>query len=85
MSEFSRFAWALLFVWMSPAQSADFTGAKMGADMKNQSMGLMRTDLSGANLSGADFSGADLGRALLRFANLTGAKLIGASLSTMEP
>jgi len=40
--------------------------------MKNQSMGLMRTDLSGANLSGADFSGADLGRALLRFANLTG-------------
>jgi len=60
---------------------ADFTGARMGADMKNQSMGLMRTDLSGANLSGADFSGADLGRALLRFANLTGAKLIGANLS----
>ena len=60
---------------------ADFTDAKMGADMKNQSMGLMRTDLSGANLSGADFSRADLGRALLRFANLTGAKLIGANLS----
>src|SRR6516162_8173964 len=46
-----------------------FIGAKMGADMKNQSMGLMRTDLSGANLSGADLSKADLGRALLRFAN----------------
>jgi uncharacterized protein YjbI with pentapeptide repeats len=34
---------------------ADFSKAKMGADMKNQSMGLMRTDLSGANLSGANF------------------------------
>jgi uncharacterized protein YjbI with pentapeptide repeats len=60
---------------------ADFTDAKMGADMKNQSMGLMRTDLSGANLLGADFSKADLGRASLRFANLIGAKLIGANLS----
>ena len=58
-----------------------FIGAKMGADMKNQSMGLMRTDLSGANLSGADLSKADLGRALLRFANLRGAKLTGADLS----
>src|SRR4051812_44320634 len=28
----------------------------VGADMKNQSMGLMRTDLSGANLSGAKFT-----------------------------
>jgi uncharacterized protein YjbI with pentapeptide repeats len=60
---------------------ADFTEARMGADMKNQSMGLMRTDLSGANLSGADFSRADLGRAVLRFANLMGAKLTGANLS----
>jgi uncharacterized protein YjbI with pentapeptide repeats len=60
---------------------ANFTKAKMGADMKNQSMGLMRTDLSGANLSGANFSKADLSRALMRFANLTGAILIGANLS----
>lgn len=60
---------------------ANFTGAKMGADMKNQSMGLMRADLSGANLAGADFSKADLSRALLRFANLTGADLRDADLS----
>ena len=39
---------------------ATFANAKMGADMKNQSMGLMRADLSGSNLSGANFSGADL-------------------------
>jgi uncharacterized protein YjbI with pentapeptide repeats len=60
---------------------AIFRGAKMGADMKNQSMGLMRTDLSGANLAGADFSHADLSRALLRFANLAGANLSGAELA----
>ena len=61
-------------------RGANFTGARMGADMKNQSMGLMRTDLSGANLAGANFAGADLSRALLRFADLTGASLIDANL-----
>lgn len=60
---------------------ANFTAAKLGADMKNQSMGLMRTDLSGANLARANFSQADLGRALMRFANLSGADLSGAELS----
>jgi uncharacterized protein YjbI with pentapeptide repeats len=59
---------------------ANFTDAKMGADMKNQSMGLMRTDLSGADLTGANFTNADLGRALMRFAKLTGADLSGAKL-----
>jgi uncharacterized protein YjbI with pentapeptide repeats len=59
---------------------ANFTNAKMGADMKNQSMGLMRADLSGSNLSGANFSGADLSRALMRFADLTGANLSRANL-----
>jgi type II secretory pathway component GspD/PulD (secretin) len=49
--------------------------------MKNQSMGLMRTDLSGANLAGANFSQADLRLALLRFANLSGANLRGADLA----
>jgi uncharacterized protein YjbI with pentapeptide repeats len=63
---------------------ADFTEAKMGADMKNQSMGLMRTDLSGANLSRANFSKADLGRALMRFANLRGATLNGANLFAVD-
>lgn len=62
-------------------QGANFANAKMGADMKNQSMGLMRTDLSGSNLAGANFSKADLSRALMRFANLTGANLSDADLS----
>ena len=60
---------------------ANFANAKMGADVKNQSMGLMRADLSGSNLSGANFSGADLSRALMRFADLTGANLSGANLT----
>jgi uncharacterized protein YjbI with pentapeptide repeats len=60
---------------------ADFTGARMAPDLRNQSMGLMRTDLSGANLSGANFSKADLGFALMRFANLTGAILSGTNLA----
>jgi uncharacterized protein YjbI with pentapeptide repeats len=60
---------------------SDFTGARMAPDLKNQSMGLMRTDLSGANLSGANFSKADLGLALMRFANLTDAIMIGTNLS----
>ena len=62
-------------------RGANFTDAKMGADMKNQSMGLMRTDLSGADLTGANFTNADLGRALMRFAKLSGADLSGASRS----
>jgi uncharacterized protein YjbI with pentapeptide repeats len=62
-------------------RGANFTNARMGPDMKNQSMGLMRADLSGSDLSGAKFSHADLSRALLRFANLTGADLSGAELS----
>jgi uncharacterized protein YjbI with pentapeptide repeats len=61
-------------------QGANFTGAKMAPDMRNQSMGLMRSDLSGANLIRANFSRADLGWALLRFAKLTGANLTGANL-----
>jgi len=60
---------------------ANFANAKMGADMKNQSMGLMRADLSGSNLSGANFSGADLSRALMRFADLTGANMSGANFT----
>jgi uncharacterized protein YjbI with pentapeptide repeats len=60
---------------------ANFANAKMGADTKNQSMGLMRADLSGSNLSGTNFSGADLSRALMRFADLTGADLSGTNLT----
>jgi uncharacterized protein YjbI with pentapeptide repeats len=41
-------------------RGANFANARMGVDLRNQSMGLMRTDLSGANLAGANFVGADL-------------------------
>ena len=65
-------------------RGANFQGARMGADMRNQSMGLMRSDLSGANLTGANFAGADLSRALLRFARLIGADLSHANLSRAD-
>ena len=63
---------------------ADFTDAKLAPDLRNQSMGLMRTDLSGANLSRANFSRANLGFALIRFANLTDAVLVGANLARAD-
>jgi uncharacterized protein YjbI with pentapeptide repeats len=62
-------------------RGAKFAGARMGVDMRNQSMGLMRTDFSGADLADSDFSNADLSRALMRFAKLTRAKFNGANLS----
>lgn len=65
-------------------QNARFVDARMGADMKNQSMGLMRVDLSSANLAGADFSGADLSHALMRFTKLMGARLAGANLANAD-
>jgi uncharacterized protein YjbI with pentapeptide repeats len=61
-------------------RGADFTDAKLGVDMRNQSMGVLRADFSGAALDGADFTRADLGRAWFRFARLRGARLVGASL-----
>jgi uncharacterized protein YjbI with pentapeptide repeats len=63
---------------------ANFARARMGPDRTNQSMGLMRSDLSGANLAGANFARADLSVALLRFANLHGADLRGANLSEAD-
>ena len=59
---------------------AVLTDANLGADMKNQSMGLMHAVLRWANLSGADLQHADLSRADLEFAVLTHANLTGASL-----
>jgi len=78
----AKFAGAHIIARLSrfDLSGADFTGAKMAPDLRNQSMGLMRTDLSGANLSGANLSKADLAFALIRFANLTGAILTGANL-----
>lgn len=61
-------------------RGARFVGARLGVDLKNQPMGQMRNDFSGADLSGADFSNADLNRAILAFAKLKDANLSGANL-----
>lgn len=56
-------------------------GAMGSPDMRNQSMGLIRTVLRQAKLDGADLSGASLQRADLEFAKLRGAVLTGADLT----
>ncbi|MBX5472864.1 MAG: pentapeptide repeat-containing protein, partial [Acetobacteraceae bacterium] len=61
-------------------RGANFFHADLAADMRNQSMGLIRADFSGALLDHANFAEADLGRALFRFAKLRGADLRGAKL-----
>jgi uncharacterized protein YjbI with pentapeptide repeats len=61
-------------------KGARFNGASLGADMKNQSMGLMRGVLRKADLEGADFTGADLSRVDFEFASLKGANLTDANL-----
>jgi uncharacterized protein YjbI with pentapeptide repeats len=61
-------------------RGSDLSGARMGVDMRNQPMGQMRTDLSGADLSGAILAGADLNRAVITFAKLAGADLRKANL-----
>ena len=77
-------------------RGANFKNAKMGADTKNQSMGIMalkakkaffdNADLSGADLSRTDleyasFKNANLSNANLEFAKLTGVNFDGANLT----
>ncbi|MCJ2087733.1 pentapeptide repeat-containing protein [Methylobacterium sp. E-005] len=74
----------------------DFKGANMGgatlvdlkggADIRNQSMGLMRAVFTSVNLAGAHLKGADLGRSRLEYADLkdadlTDVVLMGSDLS----
>ena len=66
------------------SEGANFSDANLGADMKNQSMGLMRFEAEGAQLAEADFSGAKLNHALFRFANLTGADFSNADIRSAE-
>lgn len=71
--------------------AADFSGAEVSgtvfrdadfsADMRNQSMGLMRGVLRSVAGEGADFGGAKMSRADLEFAKLRGANFAGADLS----
>ncbi len=68
----------------------NFTGARFraavlrqvrgGADLTNQSMGLIRAVLRSADLEGADLRGADLTLADMEYARLRGADLRGAKL-----
>jgi uncharacterized protein YjbI with pentapeptide repeats len=60
---------------------AVFREADLSADMRNQSMGLMRAVFQGADGQEADFTGAKLGRADLQFADLRGAVFRDADLS----
>ncbi|MBX9925353.1 MAG: pentapeptide repeat-containing protein, partial [Hyphomicrobiaceae bacterium] len=63
---------------------AIFDKADLSADMKNQSMGLMRGVLNGAQLDGASFKGTNLSRVQMEFANLRDASLVGAKLNGSE-
>lgn len=60
-------------------QGATFLQADLSADMKNQSMGLMRTVFRSANLQGVDFSGANLNHMDAEFAALTDVVFDGAT------
>jgi quinoprotein dehydrogenase-associated probable ABC transporter substrate-binding protein len=62
-------------------ERAVLTKMDASADMKNQSMGLMRANLVSASLKGADLSGSDFSRADFSFSDLSGANLAGAKLS----
>ena len=62
-------------------RGAHLAQADGAADMRNQSMGLMRTVLRRANADGADFSGARLARADLEYARLRGANLENVDLA----
>ncbi len=65
-------------------KGAKFVSADLGADMRNQSMGLMRGILKSADLEGADFTGANLSRVDLEFATLKGANLSNANMMSAQ-
>jgi hypothetical protein len=61
-------------------EQAVLKGTDGAADMKNQSMGLMRANIVSAKLRGADLSGSDFSRADFSFSDLSGVNLAGATL-----
>jgi mxaJ protein len=65
-------------------EQAVLTKMDGAADMKNQSMGLMRANIVSANLRGADLSGSDFSRADFSFSDLSSANLAGTKLSGAE-
>jgi len=65
-------------------RGADLSNANMGADMKNQSMGLMRTVLRLAKLDGADMRNVNALRMDAEFASMRGALLDNANFRDAE-
>jgi uncharacterized protein YjbI with pentapeptide repeats len=65
-------------------RGADFSHLKASVDMRNQSMGLIRTDFSRANLADANFEGAELAHVNFEFAKLQRANFEGADLSNAD-
>ncbi|HWK40011.1 MAG TPA: pentapeptide repeat-containing protein [Hyphomicrobium sp.] len=65
-------------------RGANFAGANLSADMKNQSMGLMRGVFKSSKLEGASFKDANLSRAVMEYASLRDADLSGANLTGSE-
>ena len=63
---------------------ADLSHLKASVDMRNQSMGLIRTDFSRANLADANFEGAELAHVNFEFAKLQRANFSGADLSNAD-
>jgi uncharacterized protein YjbI with pentapeptide repeats len=62
-------------------RGANLSHVRASADMRNQSMGLIRTEFSQANLADANFQGAALGHVNFAFAKLSRANFSGADLS----
>lgn len=65
-------------------EGADMSDADMSADMKNQSMGLMRLVARSATLDKANLTGSNVGRADFEFASLKGANLENADFNGTE-
>jgi len=65
-------------------RGANLSNANMGADMKNQSMGLMRTVVRLAKLDGADLRNANAMRMDASFASMKGALLDGANFHGVD-
>ena len=65
-------------------KGANFKDADVSADMKNQSMGLMRGVFRSTDLEGASFQNANMARVVLEYARLRGANLRDANLMGSE-
>jgi uncharacterized protein YjbI with pentapeptide repeats len=69
---------------LADMRGADFSRLKASADMRNQSMGLIRTEFTGALLTGANFSEAELERVDFKFAKLQDADFTKADLTRAD-